>query len=456
MTDRDPSADPTSERRLGSAANADLARQTFFTQLGEGAEPIKAKQRESSRGKYSTLEEKGPEIIKYYHDLKELAETLDVRMGRKLKEHEQDSFLEYKAHMRGVQQKIRELQKKANEEEIKTKEDRTIMALEGERERFMTEAMRLDKLCKNYKKEVDKWKCKAEALEEDRCFLADKIKSAKRQNKILRAAAERARSSAASALMVTKARAEAQENLALTAGDEQPLALMAPPQAEVARRPASASGADRSRPAAGSAAKRALEVRSRTPDTHTLALGASTAPATSSSMPGRLKPARSAASLGDSQQDGLLALPPSGSILGNRAEERYVAAINYLNESIAKEQQTVRMLQAVRANTYAKKSELEEFFLKCVDEARKDLMRKRHLTMNKAKPEAQRILEALLTNENILVCLYEKLFPHRAGVARSLEGPGGGHVHPEEAARLAREPLREAHGIHGAAGLRVH
>jgi len=44
------------------------------------------------------LEEKGPEIIKYYHDLKELAETLDVRMGRKLKEHEQDSFLEYKAH----------------------------------------------------------------------------------------------------------------------------------------------------------------------------------------------------------------------------------------------------------------------------------------------------------------------------------------------------------------------
>mmetsp|Transcript_14956 Transcript_14956/g.40159 ORF Transcript_14956/g.40159 Transcript_14956/m.40159 type:complete len:98 (-) Transcript_14956:111-404(-) len=83
------------------------------------------------------------------------------------------------------------------------------------------------------------------------------------------------------------------------------------------------------------------------------------------------------------------------------------------------------MLQAARASSYSRKSELEEFFLKCIDEARKELMRRRHLTMHKEKSERDRVFEAMLTNEDVLVCLYEKLFPHRTGIARSLGVPPG-------------------------------
>merc|ERR1719386_56433 len=141
-------------------------------------------------------------------DLTNFAENLDQRMEKLLAEHEKDFFLAYKTHMYGVQRDIKALRMKADHEDAKTREDTKIRALEGELDWFMTEALRLDELCKGYKKEVDKWKAKAEALDEDRRFLEDQIKGAKRQNKVLRAAVERAQSSAYSALMMNRAKGE--------------------------------------------------------------------------------------------------------------------------------------------------------------------------------------------------------------------------------------------------------
>merc|ERR1719291_528830 len=146
--------------------------------------------------------------MEHHSDLMNLANTLDQRLAALLREHEKDFFLAYKTHMYTVQKEIKTLRLKADYEESKTREDTKIKALEGELDWFMTEALRLDELCKGYKKEVDKWKAKSDALDNDRRFLEDQIKGAKRQNKILRAAAERARSSAYSALMTTKARTE--------------------------------------------------------------------------------------------------------------------------------------------------------------------------------------------------------------------------------------------------------
>eukprot|EP00913_Durusdinium_trenchii_P032217 g30166.t1 len=343
----------------------------------------------------------------WLEDLTNLANSLDLRMEALLREHEQDFFLAYKTHMYTVQKDIKLLRMKAEQEEAKTREDTKIKALEGELDRFMTQALRLDELCKGYKKEVDKWKAKAEALDEDRRFLEDQIKGAKRQNKarssiqynkmqfslqILRAAAERARSSAYTALMATKAKSEGDTELEAS-----------PPQVEVGQRPASTGSA------AGSAAKRAMEVRrSETPEV-------------ASRGPERIQDAAPAAGTyvvcltlqpnppktgHPDQADNAFLLQGTGrgslgrSVLGNEAEQRYVEAIQMLKERIEKEQYTVRMLQASRATAYSHKSEMEEFFLKCIDEARKELMRKKHITVNWQKSDREKVLEAMLNNED--------------------------------------------------------
>ncbi|CAJ1346556.1 unnamed protein product [Effrenium voratum] len=367
------------------------ASRTFFT--GIDAEAGK-KKGSKDKNRFRNLEatDAGNKIMTHFQDLTHLANSLDLRMEALLKEHEQDFFLAYKTHMYKVQKDIKLLRMKAEQEEAKTREDTKIKALEGELDRFMTQALRLDELCKGYKKEVDKWKAKAEALDEDRRFLEDQIKGAKRQNKILRAAAERARSSAYSALNATKAKSEGAEL------EAEP----SPPLGEVGRRPASSSRA------VGSAARRVMEARSATPEV-------------ASRGPDRLQDAITPAGTRAATSG-----PTGRSVLGNEAEQRYVEAIQSLKEGIQKEQYNVRMLQAARATSYSHKSEMEEFFLKCIDEARKELMRKKHITVNWEKSDREKVLEAMLNNEDILVCLYEKLFPHRTGIARSLGGANEG------------------------------
>ncbi|CAE8614324.1 unnamed protein product [Polarella glacialis] len=400
----------------------DSASRTFFTSIDAEAPKTKGKG-VKDKHRFKTLEttDAGPRITDHHTDLTTLANSLDQRMEALLKEHEKDFFLAYKTHMYTVQKEIKMLRMKADQEEAKTREDTKIKALEGELDWFMTEALRLDELCKGYKKEVDKWKAKAEALDEDRRFLEDQIKGAKRQNKILRAAAERARSSAYSALVATRARAEEDEDVA--SPDPHTL-VSAQPRGEVGVRPRSGGG-----PAVGTGAKRVMEVRSQTPDNLTLSVA----------LPGaRTKSPAGLAGHGTSTSFGISGGGPGGlggggrNVLGSQAEQRYVEAIATLKENIIREQHTVRMLQAARATSYSNKSELEEFFLKCIDEARKELMRKRHLTLNREKSERERVLEAMLNNEDVLVCLYEKLFPHRTGIARSLGGGGNGTFEDED------------------------
>eukprot|EP00927_Polykrikos_kofoidii_P038216 TRINITY_DN32512_c0_g1_i1.p1 TRINITY_DN32512_c0_g1~~TRINITY_DN32512_c0_g1_i1.p1 ORF type:complete len:472 (-),score=83.86 TRINITY_DN32512_c0_g1_i1:359-1774(-) len=430
----------------GNAIDRETANRTFLTVID--AEQSKNKNEGGDKNSFRVLEstDAGPRITETHEDLTTLALTLDQKLGALLNEHEKEFFLAYKTHMYSVQREIKALRVKAAHEEAKTRMDTTIKQLEIQLEWFMREAMRLDGLCKGYKKEVDKWQQRAGALDEDRCFLEDQIKGAKRQNKILRAAAERARSSCHSALMVTKVRADTGGGVRVLA------ALKAPPVGEVGCRPVSATGR------AASANRSAPEVRSKTPPALSASSSAGRIPASKPSVTAGVGDVRgqigwtttARGQQGSAAKVGTI----SHSVLGSDAEGRYNDAIEHLKESVTKEQHTVRMLQASRASSYSRKSELEEFFLKCIDEARKDLMKKRHLTMYEEKDEREQVLEGMLNNEDVLVCLYEQLFPHRMGIARSLGLPGD-HAEVRTSAQTPLDSTESSHAHRHARGTRA-
>jgi len=176
---------------------------TFLTSLN--ADRKKAISRQQKREELLAPMESGAQILKLHSDLQALADDLDEKVEGKLNANENAFFLAYHSFMHKVQKELKELKQKADEEETKTRRDLKIQSLEKRLDWFMNEALRLDELCKKYKKELDKWKGKAEALEADRSFLENQIKQAKRNNKTLRGAVEKAQTSAYSALVAADA-----------------------------------------------------------------------------------------------------------------------------------------------------------------------------------------------------------------------------------------------------------
>lgn len=98
-----------------------------------------------------------------------------------------------------------------------------------------------------------------------------------------------------------------------------------------------------------------------------------------------------------------------------------------------------RDLKTEKTNFYSRRNELEELFLKCVEETRRDIERRRAVTLARnnnlnsvlhktsgkfddsletavkneqfTAGDKRKVLELLLSNENVLLFLYEKLFP---------------------------------------------
>lgn len=350
------------------------------------------------------------EIVDHHKNVTNFLSTLDERVSVLLKEHNNDFMLSFKTYWSQCEKTLDKLKQKKDSEDAKTKEDKKIQKLESKLEWFMSEKARLEDLCERIKVEVGRTKIKAEALQEERRFLDGQIKGAKRQNKVLRAASNRARTSTSDALQFSGGSADANNEVEHTA--------LMPPSPEVRRRPASASCNSRQGPPTS---KMTLGKFSKTPEPSETLLrcGKHMTGHGKSMTRGHTCTLLPIATVSAPSNALVPCNPASPSPLGNEMEKRYMDAIQHMTESVARERNTVRMLQASRTAVYAKKSELEEFFLKCIHEARRDLDRKRHLTVHKRRDQKEELREAMLFNEDVLVCLYEQIFPHRTGIARS-------------------------------------
>ncbi|RQX68486.1 putative myosin heavy chain [Toxoplasma gondii CAST] len=144
---------------------------------------------DSRRALFETLKN-GPKIRDEVERIHGLLESLDQRVDKLMGDHERDFLLAYRTHMYTIQKQMDYFKEKADEEQTKLLRDVKIRTLEKELNWFMSEALRLDELCKQYQKDLNKWRDRADALSEDRTFLEKQVKSCKRQIRALQARLE--------------------------------------------------------------------------------------------------------------------------------------------------------------------------------------------------------------------------------------------------------------------------
>jgi len=120
-------------------------------------------------------------------------------------------------------------------------------------------------------------------------------------------------------------------------------------------------------------------------------------------------------------------------------QEHLIEDNRLLKVQLEKEKLESRDLKTEKTNFYSRRNQLEELFLNCVEETRKDIERRKAVTLarnnnfnshlhkgskkhddsletaikneNFTATDKRKVLELLLSNENVLLFLYEKLFP---------------------------------------------
>lgn len=111
-----------------------------------------------------------------FFQLKSKIDVVDTQIGQILQVHENEFLNAYRIHMIDIQKEIQILKFNISQEELKRRRDAEIIIREKERDWFRDEALRLNKVCKEYMKSTEVWKSKAKLLEEDKKLLEDKLR----------------------------------------------------------------------------------------------------------------------------------------------------------------------------------------------------------------------------------------------------------------------------------------
>ena len=318
-------------------------------------------------------------INEYYSQLKEQVAKLDVHIDNVLQKHENDFLNAFKCQMFGLYTQLKDLKRKTDENEMKLKRDEQLNKLQTSLDWFREEAVHLGETTQLYKKEADKWKAKADSLEEDRKFLEEQLRCAKLRIKHLQEEKSSTRL----------------ENSFTTS---RPQTVSASTSHKFV--PSSKSGLI------------VLDLLQK----HSL-------------------------------KDGTFFCELEKLLINQ--EQKFKESLKQIQTNFSEGKKKWQNISSQHASVYFEKSELETIFLDCVEEVRKEISKrkKNNISIQKYSKRAvssnqiernvmtssdkRKILELLVSNEQILVLLYEKLFPHRASQYNSI-------IKPDES---SQEPL---------------
>lgn len=114
-----------------------------------------------------------------------IIEKLDEKVSDVIKYHEKDFFAAFKERMLQIKIEMQVLKEKASEQKLKLRHDERLVELEKERDWFRKEALKLDKMCRDAKRQVKKMRTNVENANEDRDFYQTQLLKSKKINKAL-------------------------------------------------------------------------------------------------------------------------------------------------------------------------------------------------------------------------------------------------------------------------------
>jgi protein associated with RNAse G/E len=109
----------------------------------------------------------------------------DKKIIKVVEKHEHDFLHAYKTHMSKVERELQQLKAKADEQELRLKNDERIVKLDKSLQWFRSEVDRLVKMKEDNFNTIEMLSTKVQTMIAEKRFMEEQVKASKRQNKLL-------------------------------------------------------------------------------------------------------------------------------------------------------------------------------------------------------------------------------------------------------------------------------
>jgi hypothetical protein len=147
--------------------------------------------KETTRSRNRSENSQQDNILRYYEQLSNHLEDLDVKLNGVIARHEKDFLSAFKTLMHQVQKEMKELRVKSDEQALMVQRDKVVKELQDSLEWFKSEALKLSDMYTKLKEEHEIIKRQNALVMEHNEFLELKIKGLKRKHNTLKGVYQR-------------------------------------------------------------------------------------------------------------------------------------------------------------------------------------------------------------------------------------------------------------------------